>query len=112
MRNGDIRVVNARGTVEHPILHTWGFSYTQEFIDLPGVYTNLHLTRVITFTIWYSVIARSEAAWVTVDDGLIIINRRNTLSAPRRLNLEAITSVENLSRTSSVDSCWEDADEL
>ena len=69
MRDGDIRLSNRRGGTVYPVIRTWAFDWEQCIHDVPGLSADLHLTRMITWVIYYSEVDRAEANVIVLEDG-------------------------------------------
>ena len=104
MRDGDIRLSNRRGGTVYPVIRTWAFHWEQCIHDVPGLSADLHLTRMITWVIYYSEVDRAEANVIVLEDGHTIINGAVTLAHLRRQRITAVTSTGEIYGISSDES--------
>ena len=104
MRDADIHLRNRRGGIVHPVIRTWAFDWEQCIFDLPGLSADLHLTRRMTWVIYYSENDRPSANVIVLEDGHTIINGVATLAHLRRQRIQATTSTGEIYGLSSDES--------
>ena len=104
MRDGDIPLRNRRGGIVHPVIRTWDFQWEQCIFDLPGLSADLHLTRKMTWVIYYTENNRPSANVIVLEDGHTIVNGVDILAHLRRQRIPAVTSTGEIYGMSSDES--------